>query len=128
MTGETLLRLEEKYAGRTPLTTLTPVRKRLTRAARNGVIGFNPLGLLERGEDLPKVGKRPQRILTQDEISRLIDAASSDRYRVLLWTDLRKMDCLDCWGDVDSEGRHHRVRYQLSRTFGEGARSSKGLG
>lgn len=57
---------------------------------------------------MPKVGKRPQRILTEDEIAALIEAATSDRYRVLLttaiWTGLRKMELLGLvWGDVDTK-------------------------
>lgn len=39
-------KLEGKYAPRTAVTTLTPVRKCLARAARDGLIGFSPFSQL----------------------------------------------------------------------------------
>jgi integrase len=116
--------LAKTYRPHTVKNTLVPVSGVFQYAIRHGWAGQNPVLALER-DDLPKSDEREQRILSREEIGKLLAAASSDRYRVLLatatFTGLRLMELLGLrWGEVDFEEGVIRVREQLSRTAGEG--------
>ncbi len=114
MVGE----LSKKYAPSTVDGTLTPV-SRVLRYAR---VSPNPVSELERDER-PRVESREKRILTTEEIQKLI-AACSDTYRPLiqtaLFTGARQMELLGLtWADVSFDKQAIRVRAQLSRETGE---------
>lgn len=63
---------------------LTPLGRILGHAARQGIIGSNPMHRLERGER-PKVERGELRILSREEIGKLLDATPA-RYRPILAT------------------------------------------
>jgi integrase len=90
----------------------------LALALRRGYIADNPLRRLEASER-PRITRREQRVLTHEEIARLL-AACLPRYRPFiasaLYSGMRLSELLGLtWADVDlSEGLIH-VRYQLSR-------------
>jgi integrase len=74
---------------------------------------------LERGER-PTASGREKRILSQDEIGRLLEV-SPERYRTLIATGvfsgMRLMELLGLtWADVDFEQGEIHVRQQLSRS------------
>lgn len=98
--------------------TLTPLGRIFTWAGRRGYVGSNPLDRLERGER-PVTGRRDMRILTSEELARLLDSATA-RYWPLLataaFTGLRLSELLGLvWADVDFEAGVLRVRKQLDR-------------
>lgn len=100
---------------------LVPLGRVLGYAARRGIIASNPMQRLERGER-PAVGRREQRVLSEDEIRRLLDAADPT-YRAFIATavfsGLRLGELLGLtWADVDFEAGEIRVRYQLDRDGG----------
>ncbi len=63
---------------------LTPLGRILGHAARQGIIGSNPMHRLERGER-PRVERREMRILGREEIGQLLDAAPA-RYHATITT------------------------------------------
>jgi integrase len=96
----------------------TPLGRILGSAARRGVIGANPMLRLERGER-PRVERHEMRILSRDEIGKLL-AASPKRYRALLatavLTGMRLSEVLGLtWRDVDFDADVIRVRRQADR-------------
>lgn len=106
------------YKGWSIRAALTPLGRVLGYAARRGLIGQNPMERLQRGER-PSVGRRDMRILTRDEIGKVLDGAG-DAYRPLLatavFTGLRLGELLGLtWRDVDFDGAALRVRRQLDR-------------
>lgn len=127
--------LKKVYASNTVANSLVPVSCLLDDAVEAGILGRNPVtALREKGKRKSRKSARAipvaknvkeQRILSSPEIDALLSAATSDRYRVLLqtaiYTGLRQMELLGLvWGDVDFDERIIRVRFQLSRTPGEG--------
>jgi integrase len=103
---------------------ITPLSRILGNAARRGMISSNPVKRLERGER-PSVGRREIRVLSRDEISRLLEHAP-DQYRTLLSTaifsGLRISELLGLtWGDVDFDAGVIRVRKQLQDRKPDGA-------
>jgi integrase len=97
---------------------LTPLGRILNYAVRHGFAARNPLRTLEKGER-PKTESRRQRVLNDDEIGELLEAAGA-LYRPILataaYTGMRLSEVLGLvWGDVDLEGGFIEVEYQLSR-------------
>jgi len=87
-------------------------------AVRRGHLVQNPLRRLEPDER-PHPGPREQRVLTQDELRRLL-AACPTRYRPLLataiYTGMRFSEVLALgWQDVDFAAGVIHVRHQLAR-------------
>ncbi len=96
------------------LTTLSAV---LRRAKRDGLIAANPVGDLERDER-PTTASGEKRILSEDEMSSLLDTAGNFRTIVAvgLFAGLRIGETLGLvWEDVDFEQGFLRLRYQLDR-------------
>lgn len=98
--------------------TLVPLGRILALALRRGLITDNPLRRLEASER-PRIGRREQRVLNHDDITRLL-AACLPRYRPLLatalYTGLRLSELLGLtWQDIDLPAGLIRVRHQLSR-------------
>jgi integrase len=88
-------------------------------ATRRGMLAANPVARLERGER-PQPERREMRILDQDGIARLLDAAAPT-YRPLLatavFTGLRLGELLGLtWADLDLDMGLVRVRKQLDRS------------
>jgi len=97
---------------------LVPLGRVLSLALRRGYIHDNPLRRLDASER-PRVHRREQRVLTHEEIGRLL-AACLPAYRPLvataLYSGMRLAELLGLvWADVDLEAGLIRVRYQLSR-------------
>ncbi len=97
---------------------LTLLRRIFRLARRRELIGRNPVEMLERAE-LPRVGRRVQRLLDTDSIDRLL-AAAPLRYRTLIatavFTGLRQGELLALlWDDVDLEHGFIHVRKNLDR-------------
>lgn len=97
---------------------LTPLGRILGHAARQGIIGSNPMHRLERGER-PKVERGELRILSREEIGKLLDATPA-RYRPILatavMTGMRVGELLGLtWADVDFAAGVIRVRRQADR-------------
>jgi integrase len=117
------------YAPNTINGTLIPLGCLLDDAVAEGILGYNPLTALKarqkgkrrKGNLIPRARNlKRQRILESDEIDALLDAATSERYRVLLtvavYTGLRQQELLGLtWGDIRFEERKLEVRAQLSR-------------
>ena len=79
----------------------------MRHAKRHGLIGENPVTGLERDER-PTTTEKEKRVLTSDEITRLLDAAD-DKFRALLatgvGTGLRLGELVGLrWQDVDANG------------------------
>src|SRR3954471_20563788 len=90
-----------------------PLGRILNHAARRGLIASNPITRLERRER-PAVARREMRILSRDEITKLLDAARA-RYRTLVaaavLTGLRQGEILGLrWDDVDCDANVIHVR------------------
>ncbi len=97
---------------------LVPLGRVLSLALRRGYINSNPLLRLEASER-PRIQKREQRVLTHEEIRKLL-AACLPSHRPLiataLYTGMRLSELLGLtWEEVDFESGLIRVRYQLSR-------------
>jgi integrase len=97
---------------------LVPLGRVLALALRRGYINDNPLRRLEASER-PRIQRRDQRVLTHEEIDKLL-AACLPRYRPFiasaLYSGMRLSELLGLtWGEVDLGEGLIRVRYQLSR-------------
>jgi integrase len=97
---------------------LVPLGRVLSLALRRGYINSNPLQRLETSER-PRIERREQRVLTHNEIGRLL-ATCLPSHRPLiataLYTGMRLSELLGLvWEDVDFDAGLIRVRYQLSR-------------
>jgi integrase len=106
------------YAGWTINGTLTTLSALMRRAARQGLIAVNPVSKLDRGER-PKLGGTEKRILTSDEIAKVLGGAGSFRplVAVFLFAGLRFGEALGLtWQDIDYDAGFIRVRRQLDRT------------
>jgi integrase len=106
------------YSPHTIRAVLTPLGRALNTAVRRRLIPSNPMTRLERGER-PSPTRRETRMLSTEEIGRLLDAASP-LYRPLiataLFTGVRQGELLGLsWGDVDFDAGLVRVRRQLAR-------------
>jgi integrase len=106
--------------GTTTLSTLQPLSMILGHAARRGAIAVNPCSQLERGERPKLDDQRPKRILSLDEMERLIANADGEQYRCLLellvTSGVRIGEALGltvC--DLDQPHSLIRVEYQLDR-------------
>lgn len=105
-------------AAKTIAGALVPLGRIFALALRRGYIGDNPLRRLEASER-PRIQRREQRVLTHEEIAKLLEAAPA-RYRPFiacaLYTGMRLSELLGLtWADVDLQEGLIRVRYQLSR-------------
>ena len=88
-------------------------------ACRRGYIEQNPFSKLERGERA-KARAEDRRVLTQDEVERLLASAEGLMSRTLLacllYTGMRQGELLGLrWQDVDFERGLLRLRLQLQR-------------
>lgn len=97
---------------------LTPLGRILNYAVRHGLAARNPLRTLEKGER-PQTSNGRQRVLNDDEIGELLEAAGA-LYRPILatavYTGMRLMEVLGLtWRDVDLEDGFINVTLQLSR-------------
>jgi integrase len=105
-------------AAKTIAGALVPLGRVFALALRRGYLNDNPLRRLEASER-PRIQRREQRVLTHEEIAKLLEA-SLPRYRPFLasalYSAMRLSELLGLtWADVDlQEGLIH-VRYQLSR-------------
>jgi len=106
--------------GTTILSALQPLSMILGHAARRGQIAVNPCSQLERGERPKLDDQRPKRILSLDEMERLIASADGEQYRCLLellvTSGVRIGEALGL-AVCDLDQRHSliRVEYQLDR-------------
>jgi integrase len=113
---------EMRVAGKasaTIVSALKPVSGTFAYAARLGLRTGNPVRELERDER-PKLHRHEMRVLSSAEIAKLLEAASSERYRVLvataIFSGLRQGELLGLqWRDVDFRSGTIRVRQQLDR-------------
>jgi integrase len=106
------------YTAWTIRTILTPLSRMLNHGVRRGLIRSNPVAGLDRSER-PAVWGREQRILTRDEIRRLLTAARP-QHRALLatavFTGLRQGELLALtWSNIDFDGGAVKVREALDR-------------
>lgn len=97
---------------------LVPLGRVFSLALRRGYINSNPLQRLETSER-PRVHRREQRVLTHEEMRKLL-AACLPSYRPLvttaLYTGMRLSELLGLtWAEVDFDAGLIRVRHQLSR-------------
>lgn len=96
----------------------TALRLIFGHATRTGIIDANPADSLERRER-PSAGEARQRFLAEDEMARLLNAASP-RWRPLvavgLFGGLRLAEvCGLVWQEIDFDAGMIRVRHQLDR-------------
>jgi integrase len=116
--GRLIAEMQERgYSAWTIRGVLTPLSRLFGHAARRGLIAANPVARLERGER-PRLDRKDKRVLDGEEIGRLLDAATTPRYRMLLataiYTGLRISELLGlAWSDVDLDGGYLHVRKQL---------------
>ena len=106
------------YTGWTIRTALTPLSRLLNHAVRRGVIQVSPMARLDRTER-PAVWAAEQKILTREEIGRLLEGAPP-RYGTLLatavFTGLRQGELLGLkWSEVDFGEGVVKVRKSLDR-------------
>ena len=118
-----------RFSERTIKHTLTPVGQVFDYAIRQGMAFRNPVRELDRDERPKPDDETEKRILSEEEIPRLI-AAASPTYRPLiqaaLFTGGRKMELLGLtWADVEFNAQKIRVRQQLSRKPGAGRKALK---
>jgi integrase len=97
---------------------LAPLNRIFKWAVRRGLIPSNPMADLDSSER-PKDADRPIRVLSREEIGRLLDAAE-ERYWLLLATalfsGLRLGELLGLrWKDIDFGAEVIRVRTRLDR-------------
>jgi integrase len=105
------------YAEWTTVGALSTLSSCLGRAARRGLIPTNPVKALTHDERRKQKG-REKRVLSEDEITAVLDAAS-DRFRPLvatmIFSGVRLGELLALrWQDVDTAEGFLRVRFQLS--------------
>jgi integrase len=116
----------ERFAPKTIAGALVPLGSILRFGLRHGYIRDNPLRKLEQTER-PHSSRREQRVLSRDQIRRLL-GASPPRYLPLLatatFTGMRLSELLGLtWEDVDFAVGTVHVRSQLSRArIGQPAR------
>jgi integrase len=118
---------ERGYAEQTIKSTLVPV----SRVFEYAKVWPNPVKSLDKDER-PKPESREKRILTTEEIGKLI-AAATPTYRPLIqtaiFTGMRQMEILGLvWSDVDFDAQTITVREQLSRTGGRKALKTRSKG
>jgi integrase len=105
-------------AAKTIAGALVPLGRILALGLRRGYIADNPLRRLEASER-PRIHRREQRVLTHDEIGKLL-ATALPRYRPFiasaLYSGMRLSELLGLtWADVDLHAGLIHVRHQLSR-------------
>jgi integrase len=105
-------------AAKTIAGALVPLGRVLALALRRGYIADNPLRRLEASER-PRIQRREQRVLTHEEIEKLL-AACLPRYRPFvasaLYSGMRLSELLGLtWAEVDLQAGLIHVRCQLSR-------------
>jgi integrase len=89
-------------------------------AERRGLINTNPVRKLDKGER-PKLAGAEKRILSEEEIVRLLETAGTSRtlhalISVGIFAGLRFGECLGLrWSDIDFGGGFIQVRRQLGR-------------
>jgi integrase len=110
---------DKPYAAWTIRGVLVALSRVFAYAVRRGYVSGNPVSRLERGER-PSVGRRERRVLSGDEITKLLDH-SLPTYRPILATavatGLRQSELLGLrWRDVDFAAGVIRVRCQLDRS------------
>ena len=99
---------------------MTVLSSVFTYAARHlGLVGVNPVSLLDRVERPSSDDEKPKRILTGEELARLL-AAVDDSYRLLFElgaeTGARLSEVLGLtWDDVDLEAQTVAFTHQLDR-------------
>jgi integrase len=97
---------------------LVPLGRVLSLALRRGYISSNPLQRLESSER-PHIQRREQRVLTHEEIGKLLTACLPSHRPLIataLYTGMRLSELLGLtWEEVDFESGLIRVRNQLSR-------------
>ena len=99
---------------------LTALSSVFTYAARHlGFLGINPVSLLDRVECPSTDDEKPKRILTGDELARLLDAVDAE-YRVVFdlaaETGARLAEALGLvWDDVDLDAETVTFTHQLDR-------------
>ena len=114
--GELVRRVRKNApAGATLQATIRPLSRILEDC--DGVAG-NPVRRLKKGQR-PRAGTRAKRVLSADEVQRLLEHASA-LYRPLLamaaYTGLRQSELLGLlWRDVDFDDGYVHVREQLDR-------------
>ena len=94
--------------------TLGLLRNALSRAVKWNLVARNPCLVVDR----PRVPRHEARVLTQEQVRVLFDAASGDRlealYVLAVATGLRQGELLGLqWGDIDFGRRSLTVRRQL---------------
>jgi integrase len=99
---------------------LRPLSIILNQAVRKGQIPVNPMNQLERGERPSTQDQRPHRVLSLEEMNKLIAAADQERYRcllhLLLTSGMRIGEALGLTlADLDLEHNLIRVDFQLGR-------------
>jgi integrase len=94
------------------------LRGALGHAVRHELLAANPADALTSREK-PKPGPSRKRFLTDDEMAKLLDAATGRSHTLvalLLFSGLRISEALGlAWRDVDLTSGHLRVRHQLNR-------------
>lgn len=99
---------------------LTVLSSVFTYSARHlGLVGVNPVSLLDRVERPSSDDERPKRILTSDELRRLLDAVN-DRYKPLFRltaeTGARLAEILGlAWANIDLDAMTVTLTHQLDR-------------
>jgi integrase len=106
--------------GWTITSALRPLSIILAQAHRKGRIPVNPMSQLEPGERPKHDDQRPKRILSLDEMQKLLQAADSEQYRclleLLLTSGARIGEALGLTlADLDTEHSLIHIRYQLDR-------------
>jgi integrase len=111
---------KKRLKGWTITSALRPLSIILAQAHRKGRIPVNPISQLERGERPNHDDQRPKRILSLQEMQKLIQAADSEQTRclleLLLTSGLRIGEALGLTlTDLDPEHSLIHIRYQLGR-------------